>query len=209
MYATKGMLEMDALLSNPDQPLYALDSLNKALELQKNHHAPSALQEIEIKCHRGRIYCSVDEKGKANEILKDAYDTALSSIGKNHPLTATVLANWSRVHYENNDVQKAIEMLEEAWKIRDKFLRSDKHPNPLFYAYHLAKYYDQIRDFENAARWYSVTINGYAYLISQETIRVENLKEPHVVLNNDTLPVLNIWRKRIGECRNCYEELLI
>ena len=211
MYATKGMLEMDALLSNPnkvqEQGKTALKFLNKALKLQETHDAPSVLQKIEIQCHRGRVYCSMDDKEMAGEIFKDAWDTASSSIGNNHPLTATVLANWSRVYYEQNNIKKAIEMLEDAWKIRDKFLRSEKHPNPLIYAYHLANYYNQIKDSENAANWYSVTINGYAYLISKENVRMDNLKEPHSVLHWDKLPVINMWYQRVEECRNCYDNI--
>lgn len=209
MYTTKGMLQMDALLNNPDKTRgkIALNSLNKAMELQESHDAPSVLQKIEIQCHLGRVYCSMDDEKKASEIFQDAFKTASSSIGINHPLTASVLANWSKVYYEQNNVVEAIKMLESAWKIRDKFLRSEKHPNPLTYAYHLANYYNQIKDFENAANWYSVTINGYAYLISKETIRVKSLKEPHAVLNWNELPVKDMWRQRIEECRNCYDNI--
>ena len=212
MYATKGMLEMDELLSNPDKikerGKIALKSLGKALKLQEDHDAPSVLQKIEIQCHRGRVYCSMDNKKKADEIFTDAWETALASIGYNHPLTASVLASWSRVYYEQKNVEKAIEMLENAWKIRDKFLRSEKHPNPLIYAYHLANYYNQIKEFEKAVNWYSVTINGYAYLISKEDVRVNGLKEPHAVLNTGKLPVYYTWHKRIEECRNCYHNII-
>lgn len=211
MYAIKGMLQMDTLQSNPNQKQIgydAQDSLNGALELQKYHDAPSVLQKVEIQCHLGRVHCLLNHNKDADKLFENAFNATASSIGKNHPLTATVLANWSRVHYENNNMQKAIEMLEDAWKIRDTFLRSVKHPNPLLYAYYLAKYYDEIEDYEKAAQWYSVTINGYAYLMSKEDIRVENLKKPHVVLCKDKLPIYKTWQNRIQECRKSYDKFL-
>ena len=208
MYATKGMLKMDRLLKNPDQTKYgsiALNSLQEALNLQQKTDAPSVLQKIEIQCHLGRVHCSLKNEMMATEMFQNAFEIALSSIGENHPLTASVLANWSRVYFENNDVKTAIEKLEKAWKIHKKFLYSDAHPNSLLYAYHLANYYNQIEDFENAAYWYSVAINGYAYLISKEDIRIKNLKEPHVVLKSIRLPVFEIWHQRLEECRDCYK----
>ena len=211
MYATKGMLMMDELLKNPDHRKYgsiALNSLQKALNLQKTSDAPSVLQKIEIQCHLGRVHCSLKNRMMATEMFKNTFEIASLSIGKNHPLTASILANWSRIYYENNDVDTAIEKLEEAWKIYSKFLSSDAHPNSLLYAYHLANYYNQIEDFENAGYWYSVAINGYAYLISKEDIRIKNLnKESHVVLKKNRLPSFSIWHQRLEECRDHYKRL--
>jgi len=211
MYATKGMLQMDALQSNPTQKQYgsnALNNLERALRLQKGNDAPSVLQTVEIQCHLGRVHCLLNNNKKADELFKNAFDATESKLGKNHPLTATVLANWSRVHYEKNNIKEAIKMLEDAWNIRDSFLRSVKHPNPLLYAYHLAKYYDEIEDDEKAVHWYSVTINGYAYLMSKEDIRVENLKKPHDVLHWNKLPIYRKWHDRIKECRESYDKFL-
>lgn len=211
MYLTKGILQMDALLKNPNQKQYGDDALlylNKALHFHTKHDAPSAMQEVDIQCYLGRVHCEMKNIRQADKTFRDTFETAMSSFGRNHPLTASVLANWSRVYYEEGNVNEAIKKLNEAWNIRDKFLRSETHPNPLVYAYYLAKYYNQCNDAENAAHWYSVTINGYSYLVSIEDLRVDNLKEPHVVLKDHKLPIRDTWFKRIEECRNCYDRLI-
>ena len=210
MYVTKGMLQMDALI-NPDQKQHdddALDNFNRALALHEHHDAPSVTQQIDIQCYLGRVHCEMNDIREADKIFRDTFEATMSSLGKNHPLTATVLANWSRVYYEEDNVNEAIKMLQKAWNIRDKFLRSETHPNPLVYAYYLAQYYSRCNDAENAAHWYSVTINGYSYLVSMENLRVENLKEPHVVLQFEKLPICDVWLQRIKECRNRYDKLI-
>ena len=212
MYVTKGVLLMDALLNNPNETYYAqnaLNTFNYALRLQEYHDAPSVIQKAEIQCFLGRVNCGLKKTREANKMFKDAYKTIELWMGENHPLMATLQANWSRVYYEEGKIKEAIEKLNKAWIIRNKFLRSDIHPNPLVYAYYLAKYYNQIEDFENAAHWYSVTINGYSYLVSKENIRVENLNEPHNVLQKNKLPICNTWYLRIKECKECYDRLPI
>lgn len=211
MYVTKGKLQMDALLKNHNQKQKygddALLCLNKALDLLMDHDALSITQKIDIQCYLGRVHCELKNIRKADTIFSDAFEDAKLSIGNNHPLTATILANWSKVNYEQGDINEAINKLNEAWNIRDKFLRSETHPSPLVYAYYLGKYYSECNDAENAAHWYDVTINGYAYLISKEDVRAENLKKPHVVLQWDKLPICDIWFQRVEECRSLYGRL--
>ena len=148
----------------------------------------------------------MNDETNATKMFQDA-DKIIRPFGK-YPVYAAVLANWSRVFYEKGDVNKAIDMLEEAWNIRDSFVRSELHPNTSLYAYYLAKYYEEIGGEETAIHWYNIAIWGYANLISAEEIRMKNLKSPHVVLQNDELPACKSWRQLLEECRNNYKKLV-
>ena len=216
MYATKGLLEMDAMLKTAgenitDSQYYGLNearkTLIKALTVQHKHAYKSQLQEVEIECILGRVYCLLKEQKKAMELFKKTYE-AISKIDKNHPLSASVQANWSRVYYESGDLQNAINLLENAWKIRNNYMHSELHPNSLIYSYYLGEYYKEIRDMKEAAKWYSSAINGYSYLISEEDLRVSNLKQPHVILQWSKLPVYETWYQYLENCRCKYEEVL-
>jgi len=206
MYATKGMLQMDEFMQNPDQQnlgKQAQTALELALELHGQQNAPSLLQLIEILCHLGRVHCTMQDYKTAADTFQEAKKLVDQSIGSNHPLTATVLASWSRVYYDCGYVKKAIFMLEDAWNIRNGFLRSELHPNPLLYAYFLTHYHKEMGNYEKALHWCDTAINGYAYLVSKEEIRVRDLKAPH----NIQLPACKFWKSRLDDCRKIYEEL--
>ena len=209
MYATKGMLEMDEFIQANQENLgkQAEATLIQALKLHERQNAPSFLQHIEILCHLARVYCTMKDYKTATDKFQNALKLVDECIGRNHPLAATVLANWSRVYYDCDNVDKAINMLEDAWRIRDGFLRSELHPNPLLYATLLTQYHKKMGKHEKALHWCDIAINGYAYLISKEEVRVRDLKAPHVILQYDQLPACNFWKDRLNECRKSYEEL--
>ncbi|XP_065894706.1 uncharacterized protein [Dysidea avara] len=209
MCTTKGVVHMDAFQNNPNMMQHGQEAkaaFQKALHLLKQHKSPSFLQEVGVRCHLGRVYQLMNDETNATKMFQDA-DKIIRPFGK-YPVYAAVLANWSRVFYEKGDVHKAIDMLEEAWNIRDSFVRSELHPNTSLYAYYLAKYYEEIGGEETAIHWYNIAIWGYANLISTEEIRMKNLKSPHVVLQNDELPACKSWRQLLEECRNNYKKLV-
>jgi len=209
MYATKGMLQMDEFIWTNQQNVgkKAEATLLQALEMHKTQNAPSFLQHIEILCHLARVYCTMKDYKTSTEEFQKASKLVDKYIGRNHPLAATVLASWSRVYYDCGDVDIAINMLENAWRIRDGFLRPELHPNPLLYATLLTQYHKEMGKYEKALHWCDVAVNGYAYLISKEEERVKDLKASHVILNYDQLPACDFWRNRLDECRKNYEEL--
>ena len=212
MYATKGMLQMDYLIQNPDQQdlgKQAQCTLEMALRLHDDYQdAPSDLLKIEIMCHLARVHCEMKNFAKAKKTFEMADELISKSVGRNHPLTATVLASWSRVFHDTSFVKEAISMLEDAWEIRNGFLSSELHPNPLLYAYFLTQYYKDIGNSEKALHWCNVTINGYAYLISKEDLRVRNLDAPHIIFKNGRLPVCDSWQQRLDDCRKSYNKLM-
>ena len=201
---------MDNFLDSPNQGHVgnqALKTLQKALNLNGDQNAPAVLQKVEILCHLARVYCAMKNYKAAEEYFQEANKWVDESIGKDHPLTATVLASWSRVHYDRGDPEQAICMLEDAWRIRKRFLHSELHPNPLIYAYYLTNYYKEIGNIEEALKWCTTAIRGYAYLISKEEKRVQSLKEPHFVLKTGQLPACVFWLQRTNTCRKIFAEL--
>ena len=210
MYATKGMLQMDNFLEDSNQGYLgtqALNTLQLALNFNGYQNAPAILQKVEILCHLARVHCAMKNYKTATDTFQEANKLVDESIGEYHPLAATVLASWSRVYYDRGDTKEAIKMLEDAWRIRNGFLRSELHPNPLVYAYFLTNYYKEIGNNEKALRWCATAINGYAYLISKEEVRVRDLKEPHIILENGQLPSCDLWKQRLDTCRTIFAEL--
>ena len=213
MYTTKGLLQMDQVLNYPAEEILnyqsslneAKGTIQKALELKQNAPYNLVLQQVELQCTLGRIFCKLQDYSSATYQFKEAHNR-INKVNIHHPLAASVQANWSRVYYETNKVQKAIRKLENALKLRTNYMQSELHPNTLMYSYYLGEYYEEIGKAETAVKWYNYTIDGYDYLIGKEELRIRNLKEPHVILQWEKLPVFETWCEMRQRCikKQCY-----
>ena len=213
MYTTKGLLQIDQVLKYPNEEILiyqsdlneAKNTIQKALQLQQNAPYNLILQQVDLQCTLGRVYCKLQDYQNATQKFMEAHKR-ISKINIHHPLRASVQANWSRVYYETNELQKAIKKLENAWKLRTNYMQSEWHPNSLTYSYYLGEYNEEIGNIEKALKWYNYTIDGFDCLIGREDLRIRNLKKPHIILQGEKLPVYDTWCEMRQKCmeKQCY-----